>query len=218
MITIVSALLDRRTRARVLTDDLRGLAIYRMRKAGLWVHDTAEVLNCSRPIVWALLVSQFPQARRLAKSSAPEDDPLYFESMSRNQRCLALYEPPVTDKEISVAREELARHLAAEVRRWLSSFEVCDMDRRVAIEQAGLCLDHSPLNSAGEYVFDVERAVLDVEGFWAPGALYVSDAELSRKLGRRLACWIRFWITDPVIWNRALDLEYTYFGERALAA
>lgn len=215
MITNVSALLDRKTRAKVLADDLRGQAIYRLRRAGLFVQDTAEVLNCSRSIVWNLLAPQFPQARRLALSSPPEDDPPDLESMSRNERYLALYQPPGTEKEIAEGNEELAHHLAAEVRRWLSAFEARDLDRRYAIEGAGVSLDRSPLNAVGEYVFDVDRAVLEAERVWRPKTI---DRGLITRLGRGLACWIRFWITDPIIWNRALDLEYTYFGERAEAA
>ena len=218
MITRVSALLDRKTRAGVLADTLRGQAIYLLRRAGLSLQETAEVLNCSRSLAWSLLAPQFPKARLLAAASELGDDAQDFESMSRNEQCLALYQPPTTEKEIVHERERLGRHLAAEIRRWLSAFEACDLDRRIAIEEAGLSLDHSPLNRPGEYVFDVDRAVREAEVVWRPETRCVDAQGFRAELGRWLACWIRFWITDPVIWNRALDLEYTYFGDRALAA
>ena len=89
---------------------------------------------------------------------------------------------------------------------------------RLAIERAGLFLDHSPLNSAGQYVFDIDRVVLEAQNVWKPKTVRAIDRELSTVLGRGLACWIRFWISDPFIWNRALYREYKYFGERAEVA
>lgn len=216
MITSVSALLNRKTRASVLTDDLRGQAIYRMRKSGMLLQDTSEVLNCSRRVVSTLLVPQFHAQHMAGISSAGNDSP-DLDSMSSNELCLALYRAPVTDQEVARERQRVARHLAAEVRRWLSAFEVRDLDRRVAIEQAGLGLDHSPFNSAGEYVFEVDRAVSEALDVWKPRTPCRSDRELDAELGRWLACWIRFWVADPAIWNRALDLEYQFFGGRAEA-
>jgi hypothetical protein len=114
--------------------------------------------------------------------------------------------------------EDFARHLSTEIHRWLGTFEATDADRRQAVEQAGLRLDNSTFHFDGKYLYPTGDVVSEFIAVWNPLYLTADDRVFGRAAGRWLAAWIRFWITDPDIWNRALDLAYDHFGARALAA
>jgi hypothetical protein len=115
-------------------------------------------------------------------------------------------------------REWRASHLAIEVRAWLDTFEASDRDRQQTVEEAGFVLDGSPLRADGQCEFDIDRTYMEIVGIWRPFYLSPGDREFRKVVGPWLASWISFWITDPVVWDRALDLDYAHFGAMAQAA
>jgi hypothetical protein len=214
MITSVSALLDRKTRRAVLADLNRGRAVARFREEGLPVPDIALALNCSRPIIDYFLLRQKPWFRKNEEKLRTKRQARDLRFIKRHDRGLILYRPPRTEEGIARERELLAGHLALEVRRWVCELEQSDANCQSVIERAGLLLDQSPLNMRGEYVFDADRAAEEVLRIWKPEACDAGDLEFTSLFGRCLAAWIRFWIAQPLIWNRALDLEFAYFGSK----
>lgn len=131
---------------------------------------------------------------------------------------LLRYRPPQTERSISGERERLARRLAREIRSWVTSFELSDTERQQVIERAGFLLDDSLLNADDNCLFDENRALSELLGIWKPKIITAADRDLQTLISRWLASWIRFWITQPIVWNRALDLEFAHFGARAQAA
>ncbi len=123
----------------------------------------------------------------------------------------------MSEAEIARERERLAQQLAGEIQRWLCTFEASDQDRQCAIDQAGLLLDESPLTADGKFHFDRpdHHGILHV---WSPCFINPDVREFGKVVGSWLALWIHFWITDTIVWNRALDLEYAHFDTTAQAA
>jgi hypothetical protein len=219
MITKASAFIGRKTSGAAGTDDVRARVVVSLCQSRLSVEDIAQAFNCSESMVRSLLVRPF---RSQLSGEGPHPvrsiGPIDLKAMLQLNRAVGLESGPGSSEDAACEQKEHARLLAIEVRRWLCTFEMTDPDRRYVIEQAGLLLDDSKLNSAGKYDFDIDRTVLDALGIWGPKAFLTGDREFRSLLGRWLASWIRFWITDPVVWNRALDLAFASFEENAQAA
>jgi hypothetical protein len=219
MITRVSGFIDRKTREAARTDDLRPRVLVRLCQSRLSVEDIALAFNCSESIVRSLLAR--PLLSLLSgegTSPACPIEPINLEAMPQMKRAVGLKSGPGSSEDAACDQEKHARLLAMEIRRWLCTFGMTDTDRQYVIERAGLLLDNAERNSAGEYVFDVSRTVLDALGIWGPKPFLTGDREFRTLVGRWLTSWIHFWIADPVVSNRALDLEYAYFAEQAQAA
>jgi len=125
---------------------------------------------------------------------------------------------PRSSEFIAQQLERSAQSFAREVRQWLCSFEASDADRKLVINDAGLLLDQAPLDSDGTYLIDNIRAVTEILAIWRPKTSHSADRDFVTVVSPWLAVWIRFWITDPNICNRALDLEYAHFGAKAQTA
>jgi hypothetical protein len=176
-------------------------------------------LNCSQSIVVDYLFAETPWVRRVAAGTLPRNNQLPdLRPIPRSASVLLRYRPPRTQRGIAGERERLARHLAQEIRSWIVSFELSDTQRQQVIERAGLLLDASLLSADGEYLFDKNRALSELLGIWRPKMLSTGDRAYEALIIRWLASWIRFWIVRPVIWQRALDLEFVHFGAQAQAA
>ena len=79
-------------------------------------------------------------------------------------------------------------------------------------------LDATPLKADGEYLFDKNRALSELLGIWRPKMHSAGYRDYETLITRWLASWIRFWVAQPIIWYRALDLEFVHFGEDSKAA
>jgi hypothetical protein len=218
MITRASAFFDRTSREGILVDHRRGRTLVLLIQYRLSVEDLALALNCSESIVRSLLAHQYRSLPALSGTDSPSSTEAIDARMAARVERTVIVPPSASEGEIPREVETLARHLALEVRRWLCTFEVSDADRQQVIQEAGLLLDGSPLNVAGEFDFQVNRVFLEVLGIWSKSARSSRSPEFKTRLGQWLASWIRFWIADPAVWNRALDLEFAYFGENAQAA
>jgi hypothetical protein len=208
MITRVSALLDRRTRLSVLFGPDHARAASAIAGAGMSLEEISGALNCSFPLVQRFLMpTPMFWADGLADLSKQED----LRHVPRNLRVLVPCRPSRTTNGRSRKREQLAGHLAKEVSRWLSQFQLADHDRLRLVEYGRSLLDNSGLNAQGIYVFNSERAIEEILGIWRPSGPSVGACELNVLLGRWLASWIRFWISDSRVWARALDITATEF-------
>lgn len=218
MITRVSAFIDRKTSEAARADDLRARVLVRLCQARLSVEDIALAFNCSESMVRSLLVRPY---RSLFSGEGTNPvrpfEPINLEAMPQLDRPVVLDSSPSSTEDRVPVQEQQAGLLAMEVRRWLCTFEMTDADRKHLIERAGFLLDEAERTSSGTYVFDVGRTVLEILGIWGP-KLLTGDRDFRTLVARWLASWIHFWITDPAIWNRALDLEYAHFGAIAPAA
>jgi hypothetical protein len=218
MITKASALFDCKTgddernnqRSRVLVL----LCEYRFS-----IEDIAMSLNCSESVVRSLLAGPY---RSLY--ACQDDNPIrVVEPVSL--RMLPPMKPAVALKPAPMSKEAIAGHLekhghelVREVCGWLYTLEASHADRQQAIEQAGLLLDESPLNEAGALDFQVNRVLLEVLGIRHSSRSANGSQNFGLLVGRWLACWIRFWISDPAIWNRALDRAFAHFELAAKTA
>jgi hypothetical protein len=182
------------------------------------VQEIALALNCSQSIVARYLSAEIPWVRRVAAGTQPNDNQMpNLSPIPRSASVLLRYRPPRTERGIAGERERLSRHLAEEIRSWIVAFELNDRQRQQVIERAGLLLDTSPLKANGEHLFDKNRALSEQLGIWRPKTLD-GDRDYQTLIARWLASWIRFWIAQPIVWKRALDLEFAHFGAQAQAA
>lgn len=219
MITRASSFLDRRSAESRSVDRMRGVTIVLLSKHNMPIEDIAMALNCSESVVRSLLAGQYLSVRPLAGSNiASCTDAISVRMAVHADEADNNDHRQLTVDEIAVERGRCSRLLSLEVRRWLCTFEVSDADCQYVIEQAGFLLDKSFLNEDGNLSFGVTAAFLEVLGIWGRHALSSHSPDFRTRLSPWLACCIRFWITDPAIWNLALDREYTYFGDRSLAA
>ena len=207
MITSRSAALDRKTRLEVLHDPNRGRAVSAFLDAGMSHRDIGEALNCSQRVLDILLLALVPRTPRMM-SAAPDWDPRHT---PRHFRGLMLYRPPRTPEGIAREQEKLAGHLGCEILRWLQSSTLTTADRLEIIQAAAFRLDQAPVNARGQYAFSADRAIEEVLGLWRPnGAI---DPNENARLGRWLASWVRFWISDPEVWSLALDRVAAILGQ-----
>jgi hypothetical protein len=219
MITARSALLDRKTRRAIVHDPVRAQVVARLRDAGITERDIAFALNCSQSIVTRYVVADVPRGRRVAADTSQKiNQPPDQRPIPRSASVLLRYRPPQTQKGIAGERERLAQHRAQEILSWISSIELNDGQGLQVIERAGLLLNTSPLKANGEYLFDKNRALSDLLGIWSPKALSAGDRDFETLLSRWLASWIRFWIAQPIVCERALDIAFAHFEAQAQAA
>lgn len=219
MITRTSAFIDRKTSEAARINDLRARVVVSLCESRLSIEDVAQAFNCSESIIRSLLVRPF---RSLFSGEGPHlarpIEPIDLKAALRLNHAVGFESGPGSSEDAAGEQKEQAHLLAVEVLRWLYSFEMTDTDRRSVIERAGLLLDEAPINSAGKYDFDIIRTVLNAHGIWRPNPFLTEDREFRSLISRWLASWIRFWVTDPVVWNPALDLAFASFKEKAQAA
>lgn len=219
MITTRSALLERKTRDAIVTDPARAWVVSRLCLAGMSEQEIADALNCSLRIVGNLLVYAAPWVPRVTASVAlkrnrrPEAVPT-----PRSASVLLRYRPPCTDRGIAGERERRAHYLSSEIRHCVASCELSNAERQKLIERAGMLLADSPVKADGEFSFDKNRLLAEIRSIWLPSGLIAAGRNPETMLSCWLASWIRFWITQPMVWNRALDLAYDHFGVDAQAA
>ena len=218
MIAARSSLLDRKTRRAILHDPVRARVVTRLRDVGIAEQDIAFALNCSHNIVAQYLFSDVPWVRRGSTGNSqkinqsPDPRPI-----PRSASVLLRYRPPQTKRGIAGERERLVQHLAQEIRNWIVSIELNYRQRQQVIERAGLLLNTSPLKANGEYLFDKNRSLSELLDIWMPKTLS-ADRDYETLIARWLASWIQFWIAQPIIWERALDIAFAHFEAQAQAA
>jgi hypothetical protein len=179
-----------------------------MCEAGLSTRDIAQALNCSQQVIELFLIQKRLGYFRREEFPVGNSVALWdTRGLSRNARGLVLYQPPRTPEAVSRHREILASHLSREVRNWVHAIELTDADGQVVINRARLLLNDSPLNRERTHTFDVDRTVAELRQIWLPQGSDNSLPDFNSLLGRWLASWIRFWVSQPLIWSRALDLE-----------
>lgn len=190
-------------RARVLIDLLR---------SKMSIDDIAMALNCSEFVVRTLLVAPYRSA--YTGPGMTVHHPIDLMSFPPS-RSIASERPDPEPEEAARRQERLTDRLYKETCIWLVSFEASDGGRQNAVEQAGFFLDKSAVYRAGKYLYAADRVSAEIRYAWEP---WIPDRYFPIVAGRFLACWIRFWITDPEIWDRALDLAWEHFGRKVQAA
>jgi hypothetical protein len=220
MITRVSTFLDRKTTDGQLIDDRRSRVLLLLCVRRFSIDDIAMALNCCDTTVRSMLARPFRSLYAPPKDHrhAPALEPLNLKMMPRTEFAASSNSAPESPKELARLQEKSARQLGMEVRGWLCTFEASDKDRQRAVEQACFRLDESPLTSDGQYPLEIDRALMELSGVWSPFRSRLEERDFAKAISPWLASWIRFWITDPVVWNQALDLEYAHFGTRTQAA
>jgi len=197
----------------------RAQALIKLCQYGMSIDDIAEAINSSESLVRSVIVRPF-------RPFNPDDvnnpirtiDTVHGPSFPDSPGAAA----PVNSHTLAGAtgreQEDFARHLAKEIQHWLGMFEATDAERQQAVEQAGFDLDKLAFQFGGKYLFQTGWVAHEIGAIWKPIVLFPDDRDFRKAAGRSLAAWIRFWITDPDIWNRALDLAYEHFGARVQAA
>jgi hypothetical protein len=185
----------------------------------LSIEDLALALNCSESMIRTLLARLYRHLIPIdEKNQLCPNEPVNLDVVPQVRSSFVLDSGLVPTEHRASVRDQQARLLAMEVRRWLCTFEMTDADRQHVIEQAGFLLDKAEFASTDGYVFDTSRAVLDILGIWGPKLFLTGDRDFRTLVARWLASWIHFWIVDPASWNQALDFEYAHFGAKKKAA
>ncbi|MGA8041177.1 MAG: hypothetical protein WCA37_00095 [Terracidiphilus sp.] len=217
MITKASAFLDQKTSDGKL-NDLRVRALLHLIEVGFSVEDLAMALNCSVSMVRSLLALPY-RMLYLRDQDNPKRvwEPINLRMLPQPQ-CPIILNPRTASKDETARQQERhAQLLAIEILHWLRTFEASDQDRRQAIEQAGFLLDELPLKD-GKLQFDSFRVFSEIHGIWRGKPSKSVDKSFGETVSPWLASWLRFWVSDPAIWNRALDLAYAHFGASTQAA
>ncbi len=198
---------------------LRFRAILRLIQVGFSVEDLAMALNCSESMVrWLLALPYRTLYLRDHSDRKRLLEPLNLKMLPEPERPVVLDPRVSSEDETRRQQEKQAQLLAIEIQRWLCTFEASDQDRQQATEQAGFLLDESHLTEDGLLQFDSYRVFAEINAIWRGTPSTSVDKSFMAVVSPWLASWIRFWISDSAIWNRALDLAYTHFGARAQAA
>ena len=197
-------------------NDKRAQVLIDLCQSRLPFADIAEALNCSESLVRSLVDRPF-------RSSVPNGPPhtimpINLELVTRTHCSAIQKQPLVPAPEASNVRENLARHLATEIRRWLGTFNMSDAERRQAVEEAGKRLDQSTFYMESNYRFDVYRVSYQILSVWSPHLRSGGEQQFWMRVGQWLAGWIHFWVANPDIWNLALDREFDHYGREAQAA
>ena len=218
MITKASAFLDHKPCDEEL-NKLRLRALLRLIHVDFSVENLAMALNCSESMVrWLLALPYRALYLRDDSNRKRMLEPIDLRMLPAPEHPVALNPRTPSKDESSNQEEKQAQQLAIEIQRWLCTFEASDQDRQQATEQAGFLLDESPLTEDGRLQFDNYRAFAEINAIWRGTPSTSVDKSFMAVVSPWLASWIRFWISDSAIWNRALDLAYTHFGARAQAA
>lgn len=197
-----------RQRSRVLVDLCRS----RMSFAEL-----AIALNCREDVVRSLLVSPFRSIYLGGRKRGVVEE-LDLDRMPQLPLHSAPYARASLEHVVIEDREKLARKLAVEVHGWLRNFQASNAEQQQVIEGAGLQLDKRTSTWDGKYKFPGNWLVLDILGVSKPLSRPQELLDFRSDVGPRLANWIHFWIADPIIWDRALDLEFAFCGAKAHTA
>ena len=191
----------------------------RLIQFGFSVEDLAMALNCSESMVRSLLA--LPYRTLYLRDDGNRKsvlEPIDVRMLPVPERPVVLNPRTPPKDETSLQQEKHAQLLAIEIQRWLCKFEASDHDRQQAAEKAGFLLDESPLTEDGRLRFDSYRVFAEINGIWRGAPSTSVDKSVGEAVSPWLASWIRFWVSDPAIWNRALDLAYAHFGATAQAA
>jgi hypothetical protein len=218
MITKTSALYHLVTNSYELNAS-RAQVLIKLFQCGMSINDVAEAINSSESLVRSVLVRPFrPFDPYDANNPIRTIDTVHGPSFPDSAGAA----PPVNSHALKGAtgreQEDFARYLAEEIRQWLGTFEATDAERQQAVEQAGFDLDKLAFQFDGKYLFETGWVAHEIGAVWKPTFLLPDDRAFRNAAGRSLAAWIRFWITDPDIWDRALDIAFEHFGARAQAA
>jgi hypothetical protein len=219
MITKASAFLEHGTSDGQVDDDLRSRVVLLLCQHRYAIEELGMALNCAESMLRSLLARPYRSLYAPDRNNpAHIMEPINLRMLPQVERAVDANPAPVPEEEIARQQEKSAHQLAIEVRSWLCTFEARDRDRQRAIEQAGFLLDESPLTDDGMFQFGVDRVLMEFLGVWGPYCMRPADREFAAAVSPWLASWIRFWVTDPTVWNRALALEYAHFGTKAQAA
>lgn len=202
MITSTSAALGE-TRLHILHDPNRGRAVAAFQHAGLSLCEIADALNCSQPVLRNLLLTLAQDHSRIL---IVNPNPRQERHSSRDDHGVLASRSSRTWKDMAREQERLADHLGAEVLRWLRASTLTDAERLGIIRAAESHLDQAPLDARGQYAFSAERTIAEVLSLWKPTGTVRLNESLTTLIGRWLASWLRFWITDPQVCGKTLDL------------
>lgn len=194
-------------------NDERARVIVDLCRSRFAIEDIALSLNCSETLVRALLASQYKVIVSETEAFVPS-----FHPITGSQPVGAAGGAEGMKKAATPMSENIVRILGGEIHGWLNSFEATDRDREEAIELAVGHLDDSRFDSKGNYSFQARWVIYDVLGVWRPPFLNPGEREFSLVVGRWLAVWVQFWVSDPDAWYRGLALAHARFGEKELAA
>jgi|GEM_PF-5492200 hypothetical protein len=174
--------------------------------------DIAMALNCSESLIRSMLDYPF-------RSSASDSiAPINLEMLPKSECGALLTGPLALAVAIRKVREDLMRHLQAEICSWLGTFNMSNEDRRSAIEEAGKRLDQSVFYMESNYRFDQYRVSQLISNVWSPSLRCSTREPFWPIAGRWLAGWVHFWIADPTIWDPVIDLEFARDAAPAKAA
>lgn len=194
MIDLHSAALDQ-----VMHDPDHGGVILALLDAGMEFRDIMNALNCDGDVLTTMLLAFTRSLQRAGREvSGPE-------LLSDDGQRMPICRPAQTPARALRDREEPARHLRSDVLEWLMTLNLLAADRCDIIEHAASLLAHTPMNSGQ---FSADRSFAEVLGLWRDDT---SEEEFNVLAGRWLASWIRFWVTDPAVWTRALKLASAEF-------
>ena len=173
----------------------------------------SDALNVSQPVLEQLLL-ELTNRSPVVQRQVP--DP-------RDCDLMSYYTPyylPRTQRGIAGERERRAGRLADEITGWLRQFELTDVDRQAILSDARSRISESALDAEGNYVFSIFRAVREVLGIWRPARPDADCQSFSGQIARWLASWVRFWVADSRVLDRAFELSSAWpvAGEQAVAA
>ncbi len=216
MITRNTAFLDGWTPSAAPNNDQRARALISLCASRYPIEDIAMALNCSESMVRSLLVLPYCTLYQQDHDNRNRVlEPINLRKLPVPERAVALNPRTPSKDETSRQDEKQVQLLAIEIQRWRCTFEASDQDRQQAAEKAGFLLDESPLTEDGRLRLDSYRVSAEINGIWRGTPSTSVDKSFGQAVGPWLASWIRFWVSDPAIWNRALDLAYAHFGPRS---
>jgi hypothetical protein len=211
MITASSPIYRFSSRASALAEK-RAQVLISLCRVRLPFEDIAMALNCSESLVRSML--DYPFRGPVGDSISP----INLEMLPKSE-CGALLTGPLAPAAgARKVREVLMRHLQAEIRSWLGTFNMSEEDRRSAIEEAGKRLDQSVFYMESNYRFDQYRVSQLIFNVWSPFLRCSSREPFWPIAGRWLAGWVHFWIAYPTIWDPVIDLEFARDAAPARAA
>lgn len=215
MITEITAQLICGPASRAL-DDQRAMVLINLCQSRFSFDDITEALNCNDDLVRSLIARPFRALDVDSAGNALVSAPSDFSILKSIQEVAAI-ELPADGSPLG--REEAARaeYLAGEIRQWLNTFDASDADRQRAIEEASIRLDESTHHQGNTYIFQVDRVASAIRWAWKP-ILPNGDRTFHIIVGRWLAAWVHFWVSDPYVWNCAIDILLWDFGCEVKAA
>jgi hypothetical protein len=178
----------------VMHDPDHGCVVLALLDAGMAFRDIMDALHCDGDVLTTMLLAFTRSLQRPGEKVSGSK--LLSGDGQRMQICLPAQSSATAIRD----REKLARHLRGDVLEWLMTFNLPATVRCDTIEHAASLLADTPMNS-GEFFAD--RSIAEVLGLWTEDT---SEEEFNILAARWLASWIRFWVSEPAIWTRALKL------------